>query len=1244
MAFFSKSSHRRSSAKRQLRDKRKTQATKGATKRHLLLESLDQRVLMAADMQLGASCEIALLHPLPDSHAIYKNFDAYARLESHADSDSHVDSHPSDSHQSDSMFASGFDPDNIDYGTRAGAGSAAAPAASSDNGKWNQPGGLGASVTITYSYAGLLDGNLSGSLSADQLRAAVEESMALWANYAPLNFVEVEDAGPPIYVNGDDNTSYRSTGTPDIRIGHHAIDGNGDTLAYAYYPSTNYWGVSGDIHFDTTENWRFGRGSYNQTDFLEVMTHELGHALGLDHEEDSDAIMNPFVADRYSGLGTSYLLLHDINAVRDIYGIGTGSVTPIIYNDPPVVAVIADQTLSLDTTTFTINVSATDPDGDTLIYDAAAFQASQLEIDAYELKQTHGFRPAGNEAYNYRGQGEKYFYGEGSRWFFMLPDGAIHRWNGSITASPKIAQLDASFHQQLSRLTEATSPGASSVNVTTTWNGSDLVVDINDNTLESFVIQVDVSDQYETTTRSFNVTIADNAPTITPIADQQASVNDGSLTLYVDAVDPEGSSLDLSATASSVDEAAVAAFELKQRHTFRPASNESYNYRGQNEKYFLGEGSRWFFILPSGSVHRWSGSISGSLQVGQVDASYHANLSTLLDATEPQATVLNVDLRWSGNDLTVDWEDSFVGTFVVTVSASDLRHTTEDSFTVTVSNSAPVLTAIGDQSVSVRQGSVTIPVTASDADGDTVQLNATVQQADPASLIAYDLKTQFNLRAARSESYNYRGQGEKYFYGNGSQWFFILPSGSVHRWSGSIGGSPQVGQVDASYHADLSTLLNVTEPQVTDVTVDLIWSGNDLTIDWDDSFVGDFNVTVSASDSIQSTEETFAVTVSNAAPLLAPIADQSMSARLGTITIPVSASDADGDTILLDATLQQVDTNSVVAYNLKTQYALRAAGSESYNYRGQSEKYFYGEGSRWFFILPDGGVYRWTGSIGGSTQVGQVDPSYHQDLTSLTNATGPTMTAFGGDATWSGNDLTIDLPAQFVGRFVVTVTASDGAETTETSFAVDVSNRAPDVATIADQAFAAGQNSLTIPVTASDSDGDTLSFTATASAVDQLAIDAYDLKQTYGLYPTAEQYNYRGHGEKYFRGNGGAWHFILPDGAVYRWTGSITSSSKIGQLDASYHANLSLLTLATEPNSQTIDSALTWSGSDLTITRPTNFAGTFTVTVETTDNAQTTTRSFNVTVGASASTKAPLSMTKGSITNAIDQVMSQFAI
>lgn len=115
---------------------------------------------------------------------------------------------------------------------------------------------------------------------------------------------------------------YASDKDVDIHIsfvnGYHEdaypFDGQGGTLAHAFYPHNNL-GLSGDAHFDDAE--RFTTGTSDGINLDWVAIHEFGHSLGLEHSNVRESIMYPW----YKGYVPDVKLTNDdILGIQQLYG------------------------------------------------------------------------------------------------------------------------------------------------------------------------------------------------------------------------------------------------------------------------------------------------------------------------------------------------------------------------------------------------------------------------------------------------------------------------------------------------------------------------------------------------------------------------------------------------------------------------------------------------------------------------------------------------------------------------------------------------------------------------------------------------------------------------------------------------------------------------------------------------------------------------------------------------------------
>ena len=99
----------------------------------------------------------------------------------------------------------------------------------------------------------------------------------------------------------------------DHRLGGHSIDGQTSPtfLAYNFFPNFS------DMVIDTDEVLRWGNPEGNFIRFRNMLMHEVGHGLGLNHmtSGNADFLMEPFLATAFDGPQ-----LDDILGIHRLYG------------------------------------------------------------------------------------------------------------------------------------------------------------------------------------------------------------------------------------------------------------------------------------------------------------------------------------------------------------------------------------------------------------------------------------------------------------------------------------------------------------------------------------------------------------------------------------------------------------------------------------------------------------------------------------------------------------------------------------------------------------------------------------------------------------------------------------------------------------------------------------------------------------------------------------------------------------
>ena len=259
----------------------------------------------------------------------------------------------------------------------------------------------------------------------------------------------------------------------------------------------------------------------------------------------------------------------------------------------------------------------------------------------------------------------------------------------------------------------------------------------------------------------------------------------------------------------------------------------------------------------------------------------------------------------SGSTLTLNPVANFTGSGSITVRVSDGTLNDTDTFTVNVvnQNDAPVLSAIGNQSMN-EDTTLNVALSATDIDGDTLSFSVSGSTAQLNASVSGSTLT-------LAPDTNYTGTGSV---------TIVVSDGSLtdsETFSVTVAGTndaPVLSAIGAKSLDEDTTLLvglSATDSDgdtlsfsVSSSTSSLgaSVSGSTLTFAPTSDFYGSGSVTVTVSDGSLTDSETIAVTVNNVndAPVITPVANRNINWGSDS-TVTLSGSDVDGDSLTFSA-------------------------------------------------------------------------------------------------------------------------------------------------------------------------------------------------------------------------------------------------------------------------------------------------------------------------------------------------------
>ena len=426
--------------------------------------------------------------------------------------------------------------------------------------------------------------------------------------------------------------------------------------------------------------------------------------------------------------------------------------------------------------------------------------------------------------------------------------------------------------------------------------------------LESFVVTISATDAVGSSSIDVPVSLSNLPPVIADLAPQELSHNLAQPTIQLNASDPNGDPITFNI--ETTREESVEFYELMQTYalTYLPAEYNRYSL----QEHVFQTGRARVIMLPTGEVYLWRGNLRRSRSLGDFSVLFYQHPELFTKEIPPIPGGLTATISPTGL-ISLTKIDSFTGIVSFTIQVTDGALSTTDDVELLISNIAPSLAEIPDQSIHIGPQTLDVQLNAQDVDGDVITIQTSVKGVDA---LAYELDQEYDFTVNTRRFNRLRLQEHQFF--SRRRLFILLPDGSLRQWNRSLReNSPLIAQLTPNFYEDPSLLVDVALPGPAPVNV--VVNGNtSLTLDPEDDFLGPVWVSVEASDGVNRTSRSFTFRTTNSAPVLDPIPDQSTHVHTPSTIIQLQANDPDGDPLTFS--VEGISENQVV-FDLQQTYA-----------------------------------------------------------------------------------------------------------------------------------------------------------------------------------------------------------------------------------------------------------------------------------------------------------------------------------